>query len=288
MKDKIQALLKRKSVRVGLGILLAFLILWGFFKPKAMVAETAIIERRTYEQVVNDEGYTRVRDVFTIFSPVDGVMRRIEKQAGQTVKKGETLVVFDWDFSRKAKSPVDGTILRILRESAGPISIGTPILEIGNLSNLEIVSEILTKEAIQIHTGNTVRISGWGGDPLGGKVRLVEPSAFTKVSTLGVEEQRVRVLIDFTPPKEMGEGFQVQCQIVTENIPNSLIVPTAALFRDGEEWATFKVIAGRARKQKVTVSSRSGAVGRVESGLNEGDEVILYPSEDVAEGTKIK
>ncbi|PJZ68851.1 secretion protein HlyD [Leptospira perolatii] len=288
INEKIIQLLRIRSVQIGLGVFILVLFLWFIFRSNPVTSETGKVRIGTYEQIVEEEGYTQVKDKFTLYSPVNGVMKRITKHPGETVSKGETVVILEWDYERPIKSPIQGTILKILRISEGPVTMGTPLLEIGDTSKLEIVSEILTQEAVHIHSGDLVQIDGWGGGNLEGKIRLVEPSAFTKVSALGVEEQRVRVLIDFAPPHEMGEGFQVRCKIVASKKPNSIIVPTAALFRDGQDWAAFKVTKGKAYKTKVSIDSRSGADALVAEGLKEGDEVILYPSESIRDGVKIK
>lgn len=272
---------------VGGGFVL-LLLLWIAFKPQAIPADTSVVQKGTFELIIEEEGNTRVKEKFTVFAPVNGVLRRVEMHAGDKVKKGQTVAYVDWDYPRKVKSPIDGQILNVQRESAGPIQMGQPILDIGDTSNLEIVSEVLTQEAVKLEPNDPVRILGWGGKTLEGKIRRIEPEAFTKISSLGVEEQRVRVIIDFEPPPEMGEGYKVQCQMVANRSEGQILVPTAALFREGQNWASFVIVNKKARKVQVELLDRSSKVGSVKSGLKEGDKVILYPPEEIQDGDKVE
>ncbi|TGL74424.1 efflux RND transporter periplasmic adaptor subunit [Leptospira yasudae] len=287
-KEIFKQILSDKKFRIGAVVLIALAFVWFLLRPKPVVSETAKIVKGTYQQIVEEEGITRVQEKFTIYSPVSGVLKRIHKHAGESVKKGELLAVVKWDMDRSVVSPINGKVLKILRESEGPIEMGTPILEVGNTNQLEIAVEVLTQEAVHLHPGNSVEIEGWGGEKLEGKLKLVEPAAFTKVSSLGVEEQRVRAIVDFTPPPEMGEGFQVRCKIVSEKKENQIIAPTAALFREGEDWYVFQVLKNKAKKTKVKMEARSGDNALIVEGLNEGDEVILFPGEGIQEGSKIR
>ncbi|MCG6192118.1 efflux RND transporter periplasmic adaptor subunit [Leptospira sp. FAT2] len=287
-KEIFKRILSDKKFRIGAVVLVVLAFVWFLLRPKPVVSETAKIVKGTYQQIVEEEGITRVREKFTIYSPVSGVLKRIHKHAGESVKKGELLAVVKWDMDRSVASPINGKVLKILRESEGPIEMGTPILEVGDTNRLEIAVEVLTQEAVHLHPGNPVEIEGWGGEKLEGKLKLVEPAAFTKVSSLGVEEQRVRAIVDFAPPPEMGEGFQVRCKIVSEKKENRIIAPTAALFREGEDWYVFRVLKNKAKKTKVKMEARSGDNALIADGLNEGDEVILFPGEGIQEGSKIR
>ena len=198
------------------------------------------------------------------------------------------------------RSPVAGQVLRVLQPSEATVSAGTPLLEIGDLAHLEVVSELLTTDALQARPGSEVRIERWGGPgTLAGRVRRVEPAAFTKVSALGVEEQRVLVRIDLlSPPAErlaLGDGFRVGVRIVTERVPDALRVPVSAVFPrpptvDGEPTghAVFVVDGGRAREVPVTLGGRNGRHAWLTGGLNEGATVIVYPPADVADGVRVR
>ncbi|TGK33769.1 HlyD family efflux transporter periplasmic adaptor subunit [Leptospira gomenensis] len=288
LKEMFDRIVSDKKIRIGFGAAAALLLLWFLFRPKPVISEIGKITKGTYKQIVEEEGITRVKEKFTVYSPVSGILKRIHKHAGAEVKKGETIAVVRWDFDKAVVSPSNGKVLKILRESEGPVEMGTPLLEVGDTEQLEISAEILTQEAVRIHVANPVEIEGWGGGTLNGKVRIVEPSAFTKISSLGVEEQRIRAIVDFDPPAEMGEGFRVRCKITTMIRENALIAPTAALFRDGEDWYVFRVVKNKARKTKVVLEDRSGENALIRDGLKENEEVILYPGEGIGEGVKVR
>ncbi len=190
-------------------------------------------------------------------------------------------------------SPVSGSVLRVLKESEGVVTSGAPLLEVGDTSDLEIVTDLLSTEAVKVRPGQVVRIEAWGGDgALAGKVRRVEPYGFTKVSALGIEEQRVNVIIDFTDPPErwrrLGHGYRVEPRIVLAAAAQAMKLPQAALFRDGDSWAVFINDDGRARLRHVAIGLANGLEAEVTRGLAAGDEVILQPGERVADGTRVK
>ena len=189
-------------------------------------------------------------------------------------------------------SPVSGVVLRRLQESTRVVPMGEPLLEIGNLHDLEIVADFLSSAAVNVKGGQAVLIEQWGGDrPLRGRVRRVEPSGFTKISALGVEEQRVNVLIDFDEPRDvrerLGDGFRVEARIIIWSKENVLKVPTSSLFRQGAQWAVYKVAGGRAQLQIVEVGQHSGLEAEVLSGLAEGEQIVVYPSDAIRPGVKL-
>jgi HlyD family secretion protein len=189
------------------------------------------------------------------------------------------------------RSPVAGRLLRVLREDAGPLIAGTPLVEIGNIATLEFVADLLTTDAMTVRAGAAAMIRDWGGKPeLAARVRRVEPGAFTKVSALGLEEQRVRVVLDPTaaPPVGFGNDFHVSVSIVTWNGPDVLAVPSSALFRSGADWAVFVMRDGRARLARVTPGPSDGERTVIESGLSEGESVIVQPSDLLRDGTRVK
>jgi HlyD family secretion protein len=197
---------------------------------------------------------------------------------------------------------VAGRVLRLLQTSEATVAVGTPLLEIGDTRRLEIVAELLTTDALRTRPGDRVRIDRWGGPAtLEGRVRRVEPAAFTKVSALGVEEQRVNVLIDITSPREawsaLGDGFRVGLRIVLLSVPDALQVPVSAVFplprpRDGPapdpSMAVFGIVDGRARRLPVEVGGRNGSEAWIRAGLAEGDAVIVYPPATVADGARVE
>jgi HlyD family secretion protein len=190
------------------------------------------------------------------------------------------------------RSPVDGIVLRVLHESEAPVAAGTPLIEIGNPYQLEIVADLLSTDAVNVQPGCRVIITGWGGsEPISGHVRLVEPAGFTKISALGVEEQRVNVLIDFddtggeTPV--LGDGYRAEVSIIVWERAGVLKIPTSALFRTGDVWTVFAVRDGRATQTTVQIGRRNAIEAEVLSQLVEGDRVIVHPGDTIADGVRV-
>ena len=170
---------------------------------------------------------------------------------------------------------------------------GAPILEIGDPLDLEIVVDVLSADAVEIRPGAEVAIEHWGGPgALAGRVRRIEPAAFTKISTLGVEEQRVNVLVDVVSPPSawagLGDAFQVDARITVFRRDDATIVPTGSLFRKGENWSVYVVSKGRAELRAVTLLRRSGRFAAVTSGVRPGDLVIVYPSDRIGPGVGVE
>jgi HlyD family secretion protein len=188
------------------------------------------------------------------------------------------------------RSPASGTVLRVHEPSARAVAAGTPLVEIGDAAGLEVVADVLSTDAVKIPVGAPVRVMEWGGEgSLPARVRRVEPAGFVKLSALGVSEQRVNVLIELdTPPAALGDGYHVGVQVVTWQADDVLRVPVGALFRTGEGWMVFVAEQGRARLRPVEIGRRGAAEAEVVSGLQSGDRVILFPSDRLADGSRIR
>ena len=191
------------------------------------------------------------------------------------------------------KSPIDGSVLRVLQESTAVVTPGIALLEVGDPTDLELEIDVLSSDAVQVRPGQKVIIEHWGGDePLNGVVNLVEPSAFTKISALGVEEQRVNAIIDLTDPvrnrESLGDAFRVEVKIVTWSSGDVLRVPVSALFKDADAWHVFVARNNQAIKTEITLGHRNVLMGEVLSGLDENDQVILHPSDQIADQTQIE
>lgn len=189
-------------------------------------------------------------------------------------------------------APVSGLVLNVLEESARVVAPGTPILEVGDPNDLEAEIELLSSDAVGVRAGVDVSIEQWGGEaPLRGRVSVVEPGGYTKVSALGVEEQRVKVRVDFLDPlppgKTLGDRFRVEARIVTWRSENVLQVPTGALFRRGGAWMTFVLDGGKARQTKVEIAHNNGVAAEVRAGLTEGQRVIVHPPDAIADGATV-
>ena len=191
-------------------------------------------------------------------------------------------------------APISGRILRVLQKSEITLAAGKTILEIGDISNdLEIVTELLSTDAVRVSVGNRVIVKNWGGQtPLNGVVERIDPWGFTKFSALGVEEQRVNAVIKFSDPpdqrKSLGHGFRVEVRIVIWENKNSLTVPSNALFRQNRDWVLFVVENGRAVLKKITIGHNNGTQAEVVDGLSNGEEVILYPGSGLNDGSRVK
>jgi HlyD family secretion protein len=193
----------------------------------------------------------------------------------------------------QVRSPVGGRVLRVLQESEAPVTIGTPLVEIGDPTDIEVVADFLTTDAVRIHPGDTAWIEDWGGDkPLPGPVRRIEPGGFTKVSALGVDEQRTNAVIDIAaPPDErptLGDAYRVDARVVVAAIDDAIILPAGALFRDRDGWAAFVVADGVARKRTVTLSHRSQTSAAVQAGVQAGEQVVLFPTDAIADGVRVR
>jgi HlyD family secretion protein len=375
------------------------------FRPRPLAVDLIEARRGHLILTIDEEGMTRVRDVFALSAPVTGRTRRIEVEAGESVTARETIITeiepldpnlldarteiegeaairaaeaalelarsevvraeaeldyaraeferqrelreqgivaareldgaqreyrtrraaldtaraalqersFEVDRARARlvsplvatdphgqcecipiRAPVSGSVLRVLRESAGVVQAGEPLVEIGDATDLEVVVDLLSADAVKVEEGQRVVIEEWGGDePLEGRVRRIEPLGFTKVSALGIEEQRVNVLIDLTSPQEswrrLGHGYRIEARIVLWEGDDVLALPVSALFRtNGEQdWAVFVVEDGIARTRKVRRGVHTGLEVEITDGLAPGETVVLYPNERVADGVRI-
>ncbi|MCP5145151.1 MAG: HlyD family efflux transporter periplasmic adaptor subunit [Gammaproteobacteria bacterium] len=387
--------------------IIAALVLAGLtaaFTPRSLPVDVDTVQRGTLRVMVEDEGKTRVHDIYVISAPVTGRMRRIDLHVGDAVVASETVVAeiepidpafldprgeaqaradiraaesaeavaraqveqaqAELDFAHREfdrarelvpqgtisqrelddaerayrtrraalltmqaaldrstyelersraqllspaqternaaecdcialRAPVDGRILQLLQQSEGVVTAGTPLVDVGDARDLEIAVDLLSADAVRVEAGQRVIIDGWGGDQaLEGRVRLVEPFGYTKVSALGIEEQRVNVVIDIISPaadwQRLAHGYQVDARIVLAEHVDVLTVPLTALFRDGPDWAVFVAEADRARLRQVTLGDRNGSQAEVREGLAEGERVVLHPSDRIAQGVRIR
>lgn len=189
------------------------------------------------------------------------------------------------------RSPADGVVLKRLRESEATVGAGDALIEVGNPRDIEIVADLLSTDAVRVRPGAPVSIERWGGEPIPGHVRRIEPSGFTKVSALGVEEQRVNVIVAIDEPgacASLGDGYRVDVRVTVWQAADALTVPIAALFRTGNEWSVFVVEGGRAAQRQVQVGERNDAVAQVLGGISAGQTVVLHPPDMLADGVRIR
>ena len=190
----------------------------------------------------------------------------------------------------EVRAPVSGKVLKIVQQSEDTLPAGAPLLELGDPTQLEAVVDILTADAVQVVPGMPVQMTA-GSSVLEGRVRLIEPAAFTKVSALGVEEQRVNVIIDITSPPDkwlmLGDGFRVDVRILVQTVPDVTLVPVSALFPLAGQSGVFVLDSGRARQKQVDIAARNGVSGWVSKGLEPGAQVIVYPASTLKEGSRV-
>ncbi len=190
-------------------------------------------------------------------------------------------------------APVSGLVLTRQRQSEGSVQAGDPILTLGDLASLEVEVDVLSPDAVKLRPGMRVELERWGGnDALPGRVRRVEPAGFTRYSALGVEEQRVWVIVDFDGEREswqaLGDGYRVEARFILWEGDDVLQVPASALFREGDSWMTYVIQSGRAQRRDVTPGRRSGLMVEIQAGLDAGDVVVLHPGQDVTDGTRLR
>jgi HlyD family secretion protein len=188
-------------------------------------------------------------------------------------------------------APVTGRVLEVLNKSEGVVQPGTPLLELGDPNALELVVDVLTSDAVKIRPNARVTIDRWGGPAVEGRVRLVEPSAFTRLSALGVEEQRVNVVIDLVAPREsyraLGDGYRIEAHIVVWQSDDALRVPASAVFRHDDGWAVYRVDGTIARLSPVALGERNAREVQIVEGLEAGARVVLHPSDRVRDGVEV-
>ncbi len=190
-------------------------------------------------------------------------------------------------------SPISGKVLRVFQESSAVLSVGTPLLELGDPKNLEIEIDVLSTDAVRIKPGAELTIEHWGGaSPLKGNVRVIEPAAFTKISSLGVEEQRVNIIADFNEPPEriasLGDGYRVEARITIDELKNALLIPNSALFRHQRQWHVMKIENNKATLQPVEIGLQNQTNTQVVKGLKQGEQIIVYPSDQISAGTSVR
>ncbi|MBP9900205.1 MAG: efflux RND transporter periplasmic adaptor subunit [Verrucomicrobia bacterium] len=226
------------------------------------------------------------------FTAAESALREVETELKE-------FLVSDGSTTNRVRAPVaitsptSGRVLHVFEESTRVVTAGTPLVTVGDPADLEAIIEVLSRDGAAIAPGAKVELEQWGGgEPLAARVRLVEPAAFLKVSALGVEEQRVNVVVDFVTPYEqrrnLGDNFRVEARIVVWEADLTLKVPAGALFRRGQNWAAFVMHDGRAELRRVTAGRSSGSEMQILDGLKAGEEVILYPGDRVKAGQRVK
>lgn len=295
-----------KKWLIGIGALVLILLLWILFRQTPVAVETGVVKRGEMLATIDGEGKTRVREKFVVTAPISGKMSRVKVHQGDSIFKDFVITTIDPAplmrpqppsqtenypdiYGVKVYAPASGKVLRVLEENERMLQAGTPILEIGNPTNLEIVVDILSTEAAQVKPNAVMLIENWGGaEVLKARVRTVEPQAFTKISALGVEEQRVNIVADMLDKTiTLGDNYRLETRIVAWQSADVLKVNSSALFRAGEKWKVFVDEGGKASQREIQVGHQNAAETEILGGLSEGEKVILHPSNLIIDGTKI-
>jgi HlyD family secretion protein len=252
-----------------------------------MLFRESVISRQNLEEAQTKE--------VALARELEAARQHVNAAAAEVTKAEAGLISFGTDRNRKSqaveiRSPVAGRILRIYEKSEHVVAAGTPVAVISNVNKIEIVADLLSTDAVKVEPGAAVLVDNWGGDkPLHARVRTVEPFGFTKVSALGIEEQRVNVVADFIdPPVSLGDGYRVDVHIVRWEAADVLRVPASALFRSGEDWNVFVVSAGMAQSRRVEIDHRNASYAEIKNGLQMGETVVLHPSNDIKDGVPLQ
>jgi HlyD family secretion protein len=276
-------------------------------KERAAAADTDYLEKKL-ERIANLHA-----SKYVAVDQFDQAASEVKKARAvrQAAEAAATVARFDLDRARVAlqnfasiksagsdhtihiPSPVTGAIFKIYRESEGSVTAGEPLMDVGDAGNLEVRVEVLSPDAVRIKKGTPVLFKRWGGDaPLSGAVRTVEPAGFTKISSLGVEEQRVLVIADILSPPDtwrvLGDGYRLEAVFVVLEARDVLQVPNSALFRTGKDWTVFVSDNGKARRRLVEVGKRNGFSAEILSGIHESEKVIAHPDEAIGDGSRIQ
>ena len=276
-------------------------------RAKAATADAEYIEKRATRianlfakgSVAKDQFDQTQAEVKKMRSAQDAAKAAVEGARADLARIKSTLQTFsvsgrDGEHGTvHVSSPVGGAVFRVYRESEGAVDMGDPLMDVGNAKNLEVRVEVLSADAVKIRKGTAVLFKRWGGEGiLTGVVRLIEPAGFTKVSSLGVEEQRVLAIADITAPQErwhsLGDGYRLEAHFIIWEGKDVLQIPAGALFRSGKEWAVFAAESGKAHLRRVEVGQRNGLTAEILSGLKEKEQVIAHPDDAVSDGVQIR
>lgn len=253
-------------------------------RAQALFARAALSQRLLDDAILAE----RTAEAAAASARANLAMRERELDSAQAYLDGG-LAVSGAPCCVAVQAPIAGRVLRVLHEDEQVVQAGTPILELGDNADLEILGDVLSRDAVRIAAGADAVITGWGGPDLAARVTRIDPAATTRVSALGIEEQRVgvRLALRDPPPPELGHGFRVLARITVWQGSGVVAVPVAALFRVGGDWAVYVVEGGRAALRRVAVGQRSEEMAEVTGGLAEGDVVILHPGDAIADRTRV-
>jgi HlyD family secretion protein len=250
------------------------------------LAASGVISKESLEQAQTKEASDR--------KTLDAARQRLEASVAQEAAAKARLLEAERGGTPGAvvsvKSPLKGKVLRLFERSERVVTPGTPLLDLGYSPQLEVVTDVLSTEAVKVQPGDPVLLEGWGrAKPIRARVRLVEPSGFTKISALGIEEQRVNIIIDFVdPPGPLGDAYRVEVRIIVWQKGNVVKLPVSALFRHGDSWAVFTIENGGASLRDVQTGHRNASEAEVLGGIAVGQSLILHPTNEIREGIRVE
>ncbi|MEK2643857.1 efflux RND transporter periplasmic adaptor subunit [Bdellovibrio sp. BCCA] len=280
----------KKFVYGALCILL-LVSLWILFREQPVSVQTSLVKRGSFEEHLRVDGTIKSKTKMTVVAYATGDLERVDLQVGDNVEKGQRITTLFWDIRKDVVSPMTGVISKVYRESAGPILRGEPIVDVIDPDNLEIVAEVLTTDAVRIPEGAETKVTGIGNEEaVEAKVSRISRAGFMKLSALGIEEEKTEVYVQFInrPNARIGDNFHVELFITLYTSNNVLTVPLGALFKQENNWAVYVVKDKRARLKTLSIAKKNETDALVQSGLQEGEEVILFPGDQIHEGTKIR
>ena len=278
---------------------------WWLFRASPVLVETATVQRGDLSVTVDSEGRTRFKDKITVTAPVSGKLNRIRLKEGDLLPKDYVITYIDPTppaprppseteglmnpYGVKIYAPIRGRILRIIEPNDRFVQAGAPIVEMGNPEGVEVIADILSSDAVLVRPGApaVVEVENFA-EPLNAWVRVIEPQAFTKVSSLGVEERRVNIVLEFARKDfTFGDSYRVDVKVTVWRGSGVLKIPSSALFRDGANWNVFVVERRRAVRREVTAGHQSATETEIIEGLNEAETVIIHPTNQLEGGSRV-
>lgn len=287
---------KIKTISIFVFVVLAIAgLAYTIWVPRAVKVDVAKVTVGAFTETIRADGVLRSKENYIVPAFADGDIKRVSLKVGEEIKKGDIITELFWDIKfEPLRAPVSGVISKVFRESAGPIRRGEPIVEIVDPTNLEVMVELLTTDAVRLQPGNQAWLENWsGGNSIAAKVIRISKAGFRKQSALGVEEERTEVIADLIhPPKglleKVGSTFYVDVIFKVSETANALKIPVGALFRDGSNWAVYLADGKYARKLNVEVGALGADEALIKAGLHAGQLILIYPGDLVKDGTRIR
>ncbi len=285
----------KQRYRVWIILMVGLILLWIILRPKQIPVETVIATRGDVVETLTIDGYFRSLDRRVLSAFADGEVGTITLKAGEPVRKDQVITRILWDVTPEPlRSPLNGVVSRVWRETAGPVRRGEPLIEIIDPGRLEIVAEILTTDAARIRPGQSATVKGFGlKSPIPAQVKRLSQAAFVKVSALGVDEERTEVILEPLSPLShqapwTGNLFHAEVSIETARVGRCLKVPIGALIRSGGDWSVFVVNRRKAQRRSIARGIDDGHWVEILEGLTGIERVILYPEDRIREGIGVK